>query len=62
MVNLVSTKGWLVTGHGNGMYTYVHPQELRSNPQDVEIGVYGRSKRRKDSEEMKIIYVVERRV
>jgi hypothetical protein len=62
MVNLVSTKGWLVTGHGNGMYTYVHPQELCSKPHDVVIGIYGRSKRRKDSEEMKIIYVVKRRV
>lgn len=57
IVDLVSTKGWLVTGHGYGMYTYVHPQELSSNPHDVEIGVIGRSKRHKDSEEMKIIYV-----
>ena len=32
------------------------------NPHDVEIGIYGRSKRHKDSEEMKIIYVVEPRV
>ena len=62
IVNLVSSKGWLVTGHGYGMYTYVHPQELCSNPHDVEIGIYGRSKRHKDSEEMKIIYVVEPRV
>jgi hypothetical protein len=61
MVNLVSTKGWLVTGHGYGMYTYVHPQELCSNPYDVVID-YGRSKRHKDSEEMKNMYVVERRV
>jgi len=38
--------------------TYVHPQELNSrNPHDIEIGVIGRSKRHKDSEEMKIIYV-----
>ena len=57
IVDLVSTKGWLVTGHGYGMYTYVPPQELSSNPHDVEIGVIGRSKRHKDSEEMKIIYV-----
>lgn len=51
MVNLVSIKGWLVTGHGCGMYTYVHPQELCSNPHDIVIGIYGRSKSHKDSEE-----------
>ena len=62
IVDLVSTKGWFVTGHGYGMYTYVHPQEVSSNPHDVEICVIGRSKRHKDSEELKIIYVVERRV
>ena len=61
IINLVSAKGWFVTGYGYGMYTYVHPQELSSNPHDIEIGVYGRSKRHKDSEEMKILYVVERR-
>ena len=55
-MDLVSTKGWLVTGHGYGCY-YVPPQERNSNPHDVEIGVIGRSKRHKDSEEMKIIYV-----
>ena len=62
IVDLVSSKGWFVTGHGYGMYTYVHPQEVGSNPHDVEIGVIGRSKRHEDSEELKIIYVVERRV
>lgn len=62
IVDLVSTKGWFVTGHGYAMYPYVHPQEVSSNPHDVEIGVIGRSKRHKDSEELKIIYVVERSV
>jgi hypothetical protein len=57
IVNLVSTKGWFVTGHGYGMYTYVHPQEVSNNPRDVEIGVIGRSKRHKDSQELKIIHV-----
>lgn len=57
IVDLVNTKGWFVTGHGYGMYTYVNPHELSSNPHDVEIGVIGRSKRHVDSEEMKIIYV-----
>lgn len=57
IVDLPSAKGWFVTGHGYGMYTYVHRRELCSNPHDVEIGVYGRSKRNSDSKETKIIYV-----
>ena len=52
IVDLVSSKGWFVTGHGYGMYTYVHPQEVGSNPHDVKIGVIGRSKRHEDSEEL----------
>ncbi len=45
-------------GYGYKMYTNVHPHELKnSNPDDVEIGIYGRSKRHKDSEELNIIHI-----
>jgi hypothetical protein len=48
----------MVTGHGYGMYTYVHPQEIKSsNPHGIEIGIVGMSKRHKDSEELNIIYL-----
>jgi hypothetical protein len=61
-VKLVNTEGWMVTGHGSRMYTYVHPQELQeffqgNNPHDLSAGIYGRYKRHKDSEGLKIIHV-----
>ena len=59
--NVISLKkniGWVVSGHGYGMYTYVHPSELETNsPDDITIGLYGRSKRNDDGENPKIIHV-----
>lgn len=55
---LKDVKGWSISGHGYGMYTYVNPLELDNNsPSDVEIGIYGRSKRDKDGKHPKIIHV-----
>jgi hypothetical protein len=55
---LDETDGWVVGGHGYGMYTYVHPSELAStNPSDVEIGLMGRSKRDLDGAELEILHV-----
>jgi len=53
---LDDTDGWVVSGHGYGMYTYVHPSELEeANPQDLTIGLYGRSKRNLDGLNPKVI-------
>jgi hypothetical protein len=58
ITTLHKTEGWSVAGHGYGMYTYVHPSELRSNrPSDVKIGLHGRRKRDADSKELRIVYV-----
>ena len=52
------TEGWSVGGHGHGMYTYVHPSELKSWwPSDLKIGLHGRSKRDADARECQIVYV-----
>jgi len=49
VINLTETKGWIVSGHGYGMYTYVSPEELdENNPTDLSIGLSGRSKRNSD--------------
>ena len=57
VVSLTETEGWVVSGHGYGMYTYVHPDELNvEKPLDVDVGVYGRSKRGIDGETAIIIY------
>lgn len=58
VINLNKTEGWVVSGHGYGMYTYVNPSELdSSSPNDLTIGLYGRSKRDKDGNNPKIIHV-----
>ncbi|MGE8552578.1 MAG: hypothetical protein ACN6OB_01430 [Chryseobacterium jejuense] len=58
IIHLNSTEGWLVSGHGYGMYTYVHPSELdNETPNDLEIGLYGRSKRNLDGENPEIVHI-----
>ncbi|HNY32517.1 MAG TPA: hypothetical protein PKO15_16645 [Fibrobacteria bacterium] len=58
VISLDKTAGWLVSGHGYGMYTYVHPKELTTkNPTDLEIGLLGRSKRDMDGNKPVIIHV-----
>lgn len=58
VIHLNLTEGWLVSGHGYGMYTYVHPSELDSeSPNDLEIGLYGRSKRDSDGQSAEIIHI-----
>ena len=58
VTTLNKTEGWVVSGHGYGMYTYVHPSELDSNsPDDATIGLYGRSKRDKDGQNPNIIHI-----
>lgn len=58
VTHLDKTNGWVVSGHGYGMYTYVHPTELdSSSPNDIEIGLYGRAKRNDDGQNPKIIHI-----
>lgn len=58
VIHLKLTDGWLVSGHGYGMYTYVHPSELdNESPNDLEIGLYGRSKRDSDGQNPEIIHI-----
>lgn len=51
------TYGCIVAGHGYGMYTYVNPSEIDNRtPSDLEIGLFGRSKRDLDGKNPEIIY------
>lgn len=63
VIALSETDGWVVSGHGYGMYTYVHPTEL-DNPKaaDLEIGLYGREKRDADGGSPEIIFINEKQV
>ena len=58
VIHLNKTKGWIVSSHGYGMNTYVNPDELKSiEPNDIEIGLFGRSKRDLDAKNPIIIHV-----
>ncbi|MDR6763299.1 hypothetical protein J2Y38_003518 [Flavobacterium sp. 2755] len=58
VIHLKETEGWIVSGHGYGMYTYVNPNELGSEkPDDVKIGLEGRSKRNADGQNPVIIHI-----
>lgn len=57
-IHLTKTEGWIVSGHGYGMYTYVSPSEIQNeSANDMEIGLLGRSKRDLDGKKPEIIYV-----
>lgn len=56
-IHLTKTNGWIVAGHGYGMYTYVNPSEIdNKTPNDLEIGLFGRLKRDLDGKKPEIIY------
>ena len=58
VTHLNKTEGWVVSGHCYGMYTYVNPVEIKSRtPSDVEVGIFGRSKRELDGKIPLIIYI-----
>ncbi len=55
-ITLNATKGWVVSGHGYGMYTYVHPSELADeSPENYVVGLLGRSKRDLDGGEPVVV-------
>lgn len=58
--------GWVVYGHHNDILTYVAPDEVASDdpaaaPNDLTIGLLGRSKRDQDGRELQVIHVEDRR-
>ncbi|MBW1658804.1 hypothetical protein [Flavobacterium quisquiliarum] len=58
VTDLNKTKGWIVSGYGYGIYTYVHPSEIKSKiPDIIEIGLYGRTKRDLDGNTLIVIHI-----
>lgn len=55
---LEKPKLWLVTGYGPNMYTLVYPEEIeKRNPDHFFVGMFGRTKRDRDSQELEIIHI-----
>ncbi|MCP2028621.1 hypothetical protein L1276_003791 [Flavobacterium sp. HSC-32F16] len=58
VTDLKNTEGWIVSGHGYGMYTYVSPHEMKSQtPNIADIGLLGRDKRDLDGRNPVIIHL-----
>jgi len=58
VTDLKNIEGWIVSGHGYGMYTYVSPKEIKSpTPNITAIGLYGRSKKDLDGRNPLIIHI-----
>jgi hypothetical protein len=53
--------GWVVTCHHNDILTFVDPTEIEGEPNDLMVGLFGRSKRDQDAEELQIIHVEDNR-
>ena len=59
-VPLGAAPGWVVTGHHPGVLTYVAPGEL-PEPDNLAVGLTGRSKRDLDAHELTVVHVEDKR-
>ena len=58
VMHFEQAEDWVVSYEHRGMYTYVHPREIGNpDPNDFEIGVYGRRKRDKDGKNPVVLHV-----
>ncbi|MDC0230608.1 hypothetical protein OAK19_01450 [Aureispira] len=57
ITDLDQTEGWSVFGNGYGIYNYIHPKELTTNPTPEQIGAFAKVKRALDEKNPKIIYI-----
>ena len=60
VMDLLDHLGWVVSCHHPDILTYVAPDEI-GDAEEVQIGLFGRSKRDADARELKVIYVEDRR-
>ncbi|MEU5877455.1 hypothetical protein [Spirillospora sp. NPDC047279] len=59
-IDLEAAPGWVVYGHHDDVLNYVSPDEIGS-PEDVVIGLLGRSKRDRDGHGLTIVHVEDKR-
>ncbi|HKB36495.1 MAG TPA: hypothetical protein VKD72_08585 [Gemmataceae bacterium] len=60
-IELEDGKGWVVTYHHNDILTFVGPDEMSPDAADLAVGLYGRSKRGQDAEELRVLHVEDKR-
>lgn len=57
VITLDDDPGWVVTSHHPDILTYVSPDEVAEQSNDLVIGLLGRSKRDLDASELMVIHV-----
>jgi hypothetical protein len=60
-IELQEGKGWVVTCHHNDILTFVGPDEVSPGAAEVAVGLYGRSKRGQDAEQLRVLHVEDKR-
>ena len=55
--DLDETEGWSIYGHGYGIYTFVHPEELSRDANPQQVGAYAKTKRALDERNPKILFI-----
>ncbi|MFF5258514.1 hypothetical protein ACFY4C_06180 [Actinomadura viridis] len=61
VIDLDDAPGWVVYGHHADVLTYVAPEEVDEDADDVKIGLLGRSRRALDGEELDVVHVEDKR-
>ncbi|MFG2002219.1 hypothetical protein ACGFNU_24005 [Spirillospora sp. NPDC048911] len=59
-IDLEAAPGWVVYGHHNDVLTYVAPDEVTA-PEELAVGLVGRSKRDQDGHELTVVHVEDKR-
>lgn len=60
-ITLEDGSGWVVTSHHHDILTYVAPEEAGDNPNEISVGLLGRSKRNQDAETLVVIHTEDKR-
>ncbi|KAL2823285.1 hypothetical protein BDW59DRAFT_148931 [Aspergillus cavernicola] len=53
--------GWVVTGHHQDVLNYVFPENVKSEPSSLVVGLLGRGNRERDADSRKIVHVEDNR-
>ena len=60
-INLDNDPGWVVTCHHLDILTYVSAEDAGDNPNDLAVGLLGRSCRDTDGADLEVIHVADNR-
>lgn len=60
-ITLEDGRGWVVTCHHDDILTFMGPDEVSSDAEDLVIGLLGRSKRGQDAEQLRVLHVEDHR-